>query len=364
MTEENYDSEMPLGFGNEMDNVVGRISSCGSRKRPISQSFYPVHVQQQPSSHKHRSTVGVQDRATSLEPSIHRYEEPTEDKGCRISAVAKSQLGQNNTSLAMHPLSGLMKEVETEIEDVAPDIIQGGTGEGRTSVVQGTIVSPSIQEEGQTTNGAWCDHKTKRNADLSNQPTCDIVVDFLQQVAVAFEEVKANQEESTRSAKDSISMHPSLEPTFLAIVKKHGDITKDCLLESGYMLTSVLEAICKVVQELQQKHLSQFNCDLLNSYYSVVRDTEKMKVNVNWLRTRLDEIKDAVNCIVETKNLDNEKNRLTKQIENEKKDLESMNAELEKLKSEIARKENQQFVYDRALRIQQFKNMPLMETFQ
>ncbi|PHT92427.1 hypothetical protein T459_00309 [Capsicum annuum] len=159
-------------------------------------------------------------------------------------------------------------------------------------------------------------------------------------------------------------MHPSLEPTFLAIVKKHGDITKDCLLESGYMLTSVLEAICKVVQELQQKHLTQFNCDLLNSYYSVVRDTEKMKVNVNWLRTRLDEIKDAVNCIVETKNLDDEKNRLTKQIENEKKDLESMNAELEKLKSEIARKENQQFVYDRALRIQQFKNMPLMETFQ
>lgn len=56
MTEENYDSEMPLGFGNEMDNVVGRISSCGSRKRPIPQSFYPAHVQQQPSSHKHRST--------------------------------------------------------------------------------------------------------------------------------------------------------------------------------------------------------------------------------------------------------------------------------------------------------------------
>ncbi|PHU28214.1 hypothetical protein BC332_00307 [Capsicum chinense] len=171
-------------------------------------------------------------------------------------------------------------------------------------------------------------------------------------------------------------MNPSLEPTFLAIVKKHGDITKDCPLESGYMLTSVLEAICKVVQELQQKHFSEFDCNLLNSYCSVFQDAEKMNVNVNWLRTRLDEIKDAVNCIIETKELNDEKNTLAKQIENEKEGLESMKAELEKLKSEIERKENlldldtlltedmSSLINDRALRIQQYKNMPLMEAFQ
>ncbi|PHT57900.1 hypothetical protein CQW23_00263 [Capsicum baccatum] len=238
------------------------------------------------------------------------------------------------------------------------------------------IVSPSIQEEGRMTNDARSGHKRKKIIDLSNQPTCNIDVNFLLQVAFAFEEVNANQEESTRSAKKSISMSPSLEPTFLAIVKKHGDITNDCPLESGYMLTSVLEAICKVVQELQQKQLTQFDCDLLSSYYSVVRDAEKMKVNVDWLRTRLDEIKDAVNCIVETKKLNDEKNRLAKQIENETKDLESMNAELEKLQSEIERKQNLRdldvllteevsiLINDRALKIQHFQNMPLMEAFQ
>ncbi|KAF3683042.1 hypothetical protein FXO37_02070 [Capsicum annuum] len=303
MAQENYYAELPAGFATS-------ISGYGSRKRPTPHSFDPSHVQHQASSHKQK-------------PS-----------------------GHTNTSPAMHSQPGLIKEVKTEIEDVAPDVIRGGIGEGPLH----RIVSPSIQEEGRMTNDARSGHKRKKIIDLSNQPTCNIDVNFLLQVAFAFEEVNANQEESTRSAKKSISMSPSLESIFLAIVKKHGDITNNCPLESGYMLTSVLEAICK-------------GC-------------EKMKVNVDWLRTRLDEIKDAVNCIVETKKLNDEKNRLAKQIENETKDLESMNAELEKLQSEIERKQNLRdldvllteevsiLINDRALKIQHFQNMPLMEAFQ
>ncbi|KAF3680955.1 hypothetical protein FXO38_02014 [Capsicum annuum] len=326
-------------------------TSCGSRKRPFSK------------------LAGTQDHGSSLISSFHQSEALNEANGCRRSHVAKCQLGQANTSPVMQPQSGLTSGVKLKSEDV-------GEGPTHATGIQGTSVNPSIKEEPCSTNGTWCDHKTKRIAGLRDQPTRSIDVSFLQRVALAFEEVNANQEEGTRSAKESISMNPSLEPTFLAIVQKHGDITKDCPLESGYMLTSVLEAICKVVQELQQKHFTEFDCNLLNSYCSVVRDAEKMNVNVNWLRTRLDEIKDAVNCIIETKELNDEKNTLAKQIENEKEGLESMKAELEKLKSEIERKENllnldtlltedmSSLINDRALRIQQYKNMPLMEAFQ
>uniref|UniRef100_M1AWC5 Phospholipase n=1 Tax=Solanum tuberosum TaxID=4113 RepID=M1AWC5_SOLTU len=318
-------------------------------------------------------TVGVQDRVTSFRPSINQTDAATIAKGSPISTVAKNQLGQTNTSPAMQPQSGLITVVKTEIEDVAPDIIHGGTFESPllcTTVLQGIMVSPLIVEEGRMTNVTRCDHKTKKNVD--NELICRIDVNFLQQVAIAFDKVK----ESTKLAKKSISMSPSLEPTFLAIVKEYGDITSDCSLESGYMLTSVLEAICKVVQELQKKHLAEFDCDLFNSYCSVVRDAEKMKVNVKWLETRLDEIKNAVNCIVETKKLNDEKNRIVEQINDDKKNLQSMKAELEKLKSEIEERENlldldtlltedmSSLINDRALRIQQFQNMPLMEAFQ
>lgn len=346
MTEENYDFEIPPGFANEMGQVVGRISGCGSRKRPTPHSFDLTHFQHQASSQKQKSSVGVQDRLASLKPSMNQSDAAIKVKGYPISTVAKSQSGQTN-----RPQSILIKEVKTEVEDVAPDIIHRGT-----------------TEEGQRTNGARCDHKTNKFSDID--------FSFLQQVANAFEEVKANQEKSTKFAKESISVSPSLEPTFLSIVKKHGDISSDCPLESSYMLTSVLEAICKVVQELQKKRLADFDCDLLNSYCSVVRDAERMKVNVKWLKTRLDEIKDAVNCIVKTKKLSNEKNRLEEQIKDDKKDLQSMKDALEKLKSEIVKRENlleldtllaediSSLINDQALRIRQFQKMPLMEAFQ
>jgi len=112
--------------------------------------------------------VGVQDRVTSFRPSINQTDAATIAKGSPISTVAKNQLGQTNTSPAMQPQSGLIKVVKTEIEDVAPDIIHGGTFESpllRTTVVQGIMVSPSIVEEGRMTNVTRCDHKTKKNVD-------------------------------------------------------------------------------------------------------------------------------------------------------------------------------------------------------
>ncbi|KAK4351461.1 hypothetical protein RND71_030774 [Anisodus tanguticus] len=75
-------------------------------------------------------------------------------------------------------------------------------------------------------------------------------------------------------------------------------------------------------------------------YIAPVRDAEKMRVNVSWLRTQLNEINDAINCITETKKINDEMNRLAEQNENEK-NLESMKVELEKLKSEIASRERQ-----------------------
>ncbi|CAN4077735.1 unnamed protein product [Withania somnifera] len=275
---------------NEKGQAVGRMPSDSaelsreSRRRPLPQSFDLPNVQRWGSSQKHRSS-------------------------------------------AMQPQSGLVKEVKTEILGVALDSIQGGKCKGlpHNAGVQGRIVSPSIQEEG----------KQRKMFDPSNQSTCTIDANFLQQVVVAFEEVNTDQEGSTRLAKEAISTNP----TFLAILAKYGNITKDFLLDSGPMLTLVLKVICEVVQDLQKKRLTEVDRDLLDSYYLVVKDAEKVKVNVNWLRTRLDEIRDAINCIFDTKKVNDERNRRAKQNEIEKKNLESKKAELEKLKSETERQE-------------------------
>lgn len=75
------------------------------------------------------------------------------------------------------------------------------------------------------------------------------------------------------------------------------------------MKTLVLLGICKVVQDLQKIQLKDLDISSLDSYYTAVRDAENMKVNVQWLRSRLDEIKDAINLSGEAKGLINERDR-------------------------------------------------------
>ncbi|KAK2989110.1 hypothetical protein RJ640_018899 [Escallonia rubra] len=133
--------------------------------------------------------------------------------------------------------------------------------------------------------------------------------------------------------EDCYTVNPSLLPIFQAIISKHGDITKNCPLHSSFMRTSVLEGICKVVQELQRKELMELDNGQLYSYYEAVKDALTMNVNVSWLLLRLDQIHDAVKSFAEIKKLVDEKTLRIKRIEQMKKDLECQKAELERLKS-------------------------------
>ncbi|KAL6543477.1 hypothetical protein OROHE_010099 [Orobanche hederae] len=48
-----------------------------------------------------------------------------------------------------------------------------------------------------------------------------------------------------------------------------------------------------MVEDLQKKQLKDLDGNSLDSYYTAVRDAENLKVDVEWLHNRLDEIRDA-----------------------------------------------------------------------
>ncbi|CAA0831551.1 Unknown protein [Striga hermonthica] len=81
--------------------------------------------------------------------------------------------------------------------------------------------------------------------------------------------------------------------------------------------------------------LNDSEVDLAHSYYTAVRDAENMKVNMKWLRDRLDEIRDAVELTEEEKVLANEKDARLANIFMKKKELEMRKVELENIKSEV-----------------------------
>ncbi|XP_022853694.1 uncharacterized protein LOC111375129 [Olea europaea var. sylvestris] len=165
----------------------------------------------------------------------------------------------------------------------------------------------------------------------------------------------------------------NLALTMNSITEKHGDITKDCLLESDRMKTLVLFGICEVVQDLQKKQLKDIDISMLESCYSAVQDAEKMKMNVKWLRNRLDEIKDAMVSAGEALRLMDEKKRLMKSIDNKKKDillhkgeLKRLNSEIEEMESQVARDTVILEALDKNIRtqtskVQLLEQMPLMD---
>ncbi|XP_059661771.1 uncharacterized protein LOC132307910 [Cornus florida] len=145
----------------------------------------------------------------------------------------------------------------------------------------------------------------------------------------------------TTSKLGTIFADQSLVPILHAIIKKHGDIVKDCKLKSGYIRTCVLEAICKVVQELRRMELSELDSAHLHDYCCAVEDALTMKVDVNWLRERLDEIKLAVQSNVEAMKLTDIQTMHMDLKAKRVEEIELMKKQLQNLESEIDAKECQ-----------------------
>lgn len=148
----------------------------------------------------------------------------------------------------------------------------------------------------------------------------------------------SNCAEDTKLVKvGSYYVKPSLSTTLQAIVDKHGDIAKDCQLESDYMRTPVLEGICKVVQDLQSIQFSELKQQHLKSFYSAVKDAERVNLNVSWLHERLDQLVQAVNSF----NLKDSKRKSMQRVESIKKALELKKVEMEEIQTKIQELEGQ-----------------------
>ncbi|XP_059664559.1 uncharacterized protein LOC132310402 [Cornus florida] len=140
---------------------------------------------------------------------------------------------------------------------------------------------------------------------------------------------RAKHPSSSTSRADSNVVNQSLVPIFQAIMDKHGDISKNCSLESEYMRTSVLIGICKIVQELQRIGLTELDCSRMSAYSSILKDAEKMKVDVKWLQERLDEIEEVVQSNVEAKRLTDIKTQCMEQVEGMKTEVQNLMSEIE-----------------------------------
>lgn len=134
---------------------------------------------------------------------------------------------------------------------------------------------------------------------------------------------------------------PSLAPTLRAIINKHGDIGADCTLQCSEILTSVLEKICEVVQEFRELHLKNLKQHHMRLMQSAIVDAESVKVNVKWLCSRHNELREAVQQVKEYWNRKQIRREKLKVIESNKRTLEFKRSELMRLQHELESLERQ-----------------------
>lgn len=79
-----------------------------------------------------------------------------------------------------------------------------------------------------------------------------------------------------------------------AIFSKHGDIAANSCLQSKQCRSSLLEIVCRIIQKLQKAKLKDLKETELKSMLSELQDLESMRLEVGWLRKRLDEIVEAM----------------------------------------------------------------------
>ncbi|CAI9110851.1 OLC1v1010941C2 [Oldenlandia corymbosa var. corymbosa] len=120
-------------------------------------------------------------------------------------------------------------------------------------------------------------------------------------------------------------------PLLSKIFAKYGDIVKDSVLSCSKYRSLLLQEVCLICQDLERTNFAEITIYEVNSMLGRIDDLESVKLNVEWLRKKLTEIKETKELIGGyTAFKDNMVNMETKQ-----KELTKKNAELNKLQQEI-----------------------------
>ncbi|PWA91426.1 hypothetical protein CTI12_AA089520 [Artemisia annua] len=125
----------------------------------------------------------------------------------------------------------------------------------------------------------------------------------------------------------------SVAPILEAIFKKHGDIASECVFKTVSVRQSILEVVCEVVKQLQINFFSATTIiSELGEIECKVSDLEAANINVSWLRSHMENIREWDKSKKQPALLMEKKTNITLFKKEAEKDLRERNLELVKAK--------------------------------
>ncbi|CAJ1938256.1 unnamed protein product [Sphenostylis stenocarpa] len=124
-------------------------------------------------------------------------------------------------------------------------------------------------------------------------------------------------------------------PLLRKILTKHGDVFENSLITTVKFRSALLETICEMISELEGKDLNKTTDDRLHNMIDLAKEMKNMKVNIEWLHLRLEEIYKARQILKQCGMLKERKDSNKKVIESVKIELEQCEAEKKALTAQL-----------------------------
>nr|GMD30415.1 uncharacterized protein LOC109179689 isoform X3 [Ipomoea batatas] len=148
--------------------------------------------------------------------------------------------------------------------------------------------------------------------------------------------VDSDDEEVSSAANDFLvtveggyRVRPESAPLIREIFARYGDIVKGSALQSVEYRSSFLESICSIYLRLDTMNLLDIAAGELKSMLNLVNDLELAKVEIGWLRYRVEQIYEAKKSLMEAGSLKATKTKALQEMEGKKKAVADTKQELE-----------------------------------
>lgn len=125
-------------------------------------------------------------------------------------------------------------------------------------------------------------------------------------------------------------------PLVRAILARHGDIAKDCTLESPRTRSVFLEMVCGISRKLEKIRFVDITTSEVNALLQDIYDLEHLKIDVQWLHQRMDEISQAKHLLRSYSDLKKENARNLELIERKEEELAVLQQKILLAEDELA----------------------------
>ncbi|XP_019184722.1 PREDICTED: uncharacterized protein LOC109179689 isoform X2 [Ipomoea nil] len=161
--------------------------------------------------------------------------------------------------------------------------------------------------------------------------------------------VGSNDDEEVSSAPDNFlvkvdggyMVKPENAPLIKKIFARYGDIVKESVLQSVEYRSSFLESVCSVYQRLDSMDILSIAAGELKSMLNLVSDLELARVEIGWLRCRVEQIYEAKKSMMEAGRLKATRTKALEEMEGKKKAVADTKQELEKLQKKLKKLEDE-----------------------